>query len=230
MNIVIGLLVVLAGHSTMGRTMGPPNRIVGSLANRAVQTMKKVDWTSLNNQAQNGQLFYEKLKKGYNFYKKLREETLRKQEVLNIDKSTDESLQEIKKDILVCAPIDEKKICFSPCQKAGYSYEWCYHSSEKRPSQYSVCSCKVKRPILEFLDLTKKQLLEPNAESWTDLELALVVVTSLLGAAGLFTGIMVAINYWRNRGDLPAFPNQNFIPNPIYAAAGNGAGHGVGNQ
>ena len=50
------LLVLLAGVSTMGKTVGT-NQGVGALASRAVQTMKKVDWNSLNNQAQNGQLF-----------------------------------------------------------------------------------------------------------------------------------------------------------------------------
>lgn len=225
MNMVMVLLVLLAGSSTMGRTLGAPNQMVGSLANRAIQSMKKVDWNS------NGQLFYEKLKTFNNFYKKLRDETLRKQEVLNIGKSTDESLQAIREDILNCAPIDGKSICFSPCQKAGYSYEWCYNSSEKRPSQYSVCSCKVKKPILEYLDLTKKRLLEPNAKPWTDLELVLLVVTSLLGAIGLFTGMAVTITYWRNRDELPVFPNQpNFIPNPIYAGARDGTGRGAGNQ
>ena len=79
------------------------------------------------------------------------------------------------------------------------------------------------------MDLTKKQLLELNAKPWTDLELVLLVVTSLLGAVGLFTGVTIAIVYWRNRDDLPVFPNQNFIPNPIYAGAGIGAGHGPGN-
>ena len=228
--IMLILLVLLASASTMGKTIGT-NQGVGFLASRAVQTMKKVDWNSLNNQAQNGQLVFEKLKKGYNFYKKLRDETLKMQEALNVGKSTDESLQEIRREILTCAPIDKKKICFSPCQKAGYSYEWCYHSSEKRPSQYSMCSCEVKKPILEYLDLTKKQLLELNAKSLTDLELVLLVVTSLIGAIGLFTGVTVAIMYWRNREDLPIFPNQpNFIPNPIYVGAGNGAGHGPGNE
>ena len=223
------MLVLLAKTFLFGKTIGT-NPGVGVLANRAVQTMKKVDWNSLNNQAQNGQLFYEKLKKGYNFYKKLRDETLRKQEALNVGKSTDESLQKIKGEILTCAPIDKKKVCFSPCQKAGYSYDWCYHSSEKRQSQYSMCSCEVKKPILEYLDLTKRQLLELNAKPWTDLELVLVVVTSLFGAVGLFTGVTIAIMYWRNRDDLPVFPNQpNFIPNPIYNGAGIGAGLGPGN-
>ena len=235
MKMVIVLLVLLAGHSTIGKTMGAPNQVVGSLANRAVQTIKKVDWNSLNNQAQNGQLFYEKIKKGYNFYKKLKEETLRKQEALDIGKSTDESLQAIRKDIMTCAPVDKKKLCFSPCQKSGFDYEWCYDSSEKRSSQWSVCSCSIKKPILEFLDLTKKQFLAPISKPWTDLELVLIVVTSLLGITGLFTGMTLAINYWRNRDDLPVFPNQqNFIPNPIYAGAGagngNGAGVGNGNQ
>ena len=228
--IILILLVLLASVSTMGKTVGT-NQGVGFLASRAVQTMKKVDCNSLNNQAQNGQLVFEKLKKGYNFYKRLREETLKKQEALNVGISTDENLQEIRREILTCAPIDKKKICFSPCQKAGYSYEWCYHSSEKRPSQYSMCSCEVKKPILEYLDLTKKQLLELNAKPLTDLELVLLVVTSLIGAIGLFTGVTVAIMYWKNREDLPIFPNQpNFIPNPIYVGAGNGAGLGPGNE
>ena len=215
------LLVLLAGVSTMGKTVGT-NQGVGALASRAVQTMKKVDWNNLNNQAQNGQLVYEKLKKGYNFYKKLRDETLKKQETLNVDKSTDESLQEIRGEILTCAPIDKKKICYSPCQKAGYNYMWCYNSSEKRQSQYSMCSCEVKKSILEYLDLTKRQLLEPNAKPLTVLELVLLVTTSLLGAMGLVTGVTVAITYWRNR-DLPVFPNQQaFIPNPIFVPnAGN---------
>ena len=215
------LLVLLAGVSTMGKTVGT-NQGVGALASRAVQTMKKVDWNNLNNQAQNGQLVYEKLKKGYNFYKKLRDETLKKQEALNVDKSTDESLQEIRGEILTCAPIDKKKICYSPCQKAGYNYMWCYNSSEKRQSQYSMCSCEVKKSILEYLDLTKRQLLEPNAKPLTVLELVLLVTTSLLGAMGLVTGVTVAITYWRNR-DLPVFPNQQaFIPNPIFVPnAGN---------
>ena len=52
-----------------------------------------------------------------------------------------------------------------------------------------ACSCEVKKPILEYLDLTKRQLLELNAKPWTDLELVLLVVTSLLGAIGLFTGV-----------------------------------------
>ena len=215
------LLVLLAGVSTMGKTVGT-NQGVGALASRAVQTMKKVDWNNLNNQAQNGQLVYEKLKKGYNFYKKLRDETLKKQEALNVDKLTDESLQEIRGEILTCAPIDKKKICYSPCQKAGYNYMWCYNSSEKRQSQYSMCSCEVKKSILEYLDLTKRQLLEPNAKPLTVLELVLLVTTSLLGAMGLVTGVTVAITYWRNR-DLPVFPNQQaFIPNPIFVPnAGN---------
>ena len=219
--IMLILLVLLAGVSTMGKTVGT-NQGVGALASRAVQTMKKVDWNNLNNQAQNGQLVYEKLKKGYNFYKKLRDETLKKQEALNVDKSTDESLQEIRGEILTCAPIDKKKICYSPCQKAGYNYMWCYNSSEKRQSQYSMCSCEVKKSILEYLDLTKRQLLEPNAKPLTVLELVLLVTTSLLGAMGLVTGVTVAITYWRNR-DLPVFPNQQaFIPNPIFVPnAGN---------
>ena len=225
--IMLVMLVLLVSASTMGKTIGTTQG-AGVLASRAVQTMKKVDWNSLNNQAQNGQLFYEKLKKGYNFYKKLRDETLKKQEALNVDKSTDESLQEIKGEILTCAPIDKKEICYSPCQKAGYKYMWCYNSSEKRQSQYSMCSCEVRKSILEYLDLTKRQLLEPNAKPLTVLELVLLVVTSLLGAMGLVTGVTVAIKYWRNRDD---FPNQpNFIPNPIYAGAGIGAGHGPGNQ
>ena len=219
--IMLILLVLLAGVSTMGKTVGT-NQGVGALASRAVQTMKKVDWNNLNNQAQNGQLVYEKLKKGYNFYKKLRDETLKKQEALNVDKLTDESLQEIRGEILTCAPIDKKKICYSPCQKAGYNYMWCYNSSEKRQSQYSMCSCEVKKSILEYLDLTKRQLLEPNAKPLTVLELVLLVTTSLLGAMGLVTGVTVAITYWRNR-DLPVFPNQQaFIPNPIFVPnAGN---------
>ena len=225
--IMLVMLVLLVSVSTMGKTIGITQG-AGVLASRAVQTMKKVDWNSLNNQAQNGQLFYEKLKKGYNFYKKLRDETLKKREALNVDKSTDESLQEIRGEILTCAPIDKKKICYSPCQKAGYKYMWCYNSSEKRQSQYSMCSCEVRKSILEYLDLTKRQLLEPNAKPLTVLELALLVTTSLLGAMGLVTGVTVAIMYWRNRDD---FPNQpNFIPNPIYAGAGIGAGHGPGNQ
>ena len=225
--IMLVMLVLLVSVSTMGKTIGITQG-AGVLASRAVQTMKKVDWNSLNNQAQNGQLFYEKLKKGYNFYKKLRDETLKKREALNVDKSTDESLQEIRGEILTCAPIDKKKICYSPCQKAGYNYMWCYNSSEKRQSQYSMCSCEVRKSILEYLDLTKRQLLEPNAKPLTVLELALLVTTSLLGAMGLVTGVTVAIMYWRNRDD---FPNQpNFIPNPIYAGAGIGAGHGPGNQ
>ena len=94
-----------------------------------------------------------------------------------------------------------------------------------------MCSCEVKKPILEYLDLTKKQLLELNAKPLTDLELVLLVVTSLIGAIGLFTGVTVAIMYWKNREDLPIFPNQpNFIPNPIYVGAGNGAGLGPGNE
>ena len=64
------MLVLLVSASAMGKTIGT-NQGAGVLAGRAVQTMKKIDWNSLNNQAQNGQLFYEKLKKGYNFYKKL---------------------------------------------------------------------------------------------------------------------------------------------------------------
>jgi flavin-binding protein dodecin len=222
MKIVVVVMVILTCHSIMGTTLGASNQAVGALANRAVQTMKKVDWNSVNNQAQNGKLFYEKLKKGYVWYKRLRDETLKKQEALNTGKSTADSLQAIKEEILTCTPVDKKKICFSPCQKSGYKYEWCYDSSEQRPSQWSLCSCNVKKPILEYLDLTKKQLLEPVIKPWTDLELVLLVITSLLGTIGLFTGPTVAVIYWRNRNEVPVFGNQQgFIPNPIYAGAGN---------
>ena len=77
---------------------------------------------------------------------------------------------------------------------------------------------------MEFLDLTKKQLLEPIIKPWTDLELVLLVIASLLGTIGLVTGMTVTVIYWRNRdeGPLPVFGNQQgFIPNPIFAGAGN---------
>ena len=49
-KIVIVVMVVLTCHSILGKTMGmgTSNQAVGALANRAVQTMKKVYWNTLN--------------------------------------------------------------------------------------------------------------------------------------------------------------------------------------
>lgn len=218
---VIVLIVVLTCQSTIGKAMGA-NQAVGTLANRAIQSMKKVNWNSINNQAQNSQLFYEKIKKGYVWFKRLREETLKKQQNLKTGKSTNDSLKAIKEEILNCSPVDSQKTCFSPCQKLGYDYLWCYDSSERRPSQWSICSCDVKKPILEYLDLTKRQLLEPIVKPFTNLELALLVTATIMGAIVLFTGIAGAMIYWKNRNVLPVYGNQQgFIANPIYAGAGN---------
>ena len=159
-----------------------------------------------------------KAKKGYIWFKRLRDETLKKQKSLNTSKPTSDNLEAIKQEILICAPVDEKKKCYSPCQKSGYDYEWCYDSSENRPSQWSLCSCTVKRPVLEFLELTKKQLLEPIVRSWTTMELVLLVITSILGAMVLITGIVLAILYWKIRNELLVFGKQEgYIANPIFA-------------
>ena len=48
--IMLVMLVLLVSDSPMGKTIGITQG-AGVLANRAVQTMKKVDWNSLNNQA-----------------------------------------------------------------------------------------------------------------------------------------------------------------------------------
>ena len=121
--------------------------------------------------------------------------------------------------VQVCRP-DTKKpqdSCYSGCIKKKTDYRWCFTSSEHRGTVWSPCTCKIKPAVLEFLDISRRNMLSEPSNPWTDLEISLIVIASCLGALIAVSTSIAAVAYLRWQGDLAmhqgvVFPNPIFVP------------------
>ena len=179
-----------------------------SKAAKALETVKKFDPTYLNNK-----LNFEKIKTSYSWFKKLKEYLDSKREN---SQSQPMNTNNLETEIKTCKPDDGGK-CFSPCSKTGGTqYQWCFLSSEKRSGNWGYCSCQIKQSIIDYLSITKQEMLTKKEETLTTLEITLIVIVcvSLVMSIGIGVGGVV---YWkRNNNQMPGMNNGVFIPNPLY--------------
>ena len=122
----------------------------------------------------------------------------------------------MNKQIQTCRPdtVNQQQQCYSPCIKKKTFYRWCFTSSELRNSHWSPCTCEIKPEVLQFLDISRKNLLSKPSNPWTHLEIALIVVASSLGALVIICGFIAGFVYWR-RYEVFTLPQRNVFPNPI---------------
>ena len=98
-------------------------------------------------------------------------------------------------------------------QKSCFSH---FELSEKRSGNWGYCSCQIKQSIIDYLSITKQEMLTKKEETLTTLEITLIVIVcvSLVMSIGIGVGGVV---YWkRNNNQMPGINNGVFIPNPLY--------------
>ena len=211
------LVLILVSANFVHAKIPKPKPSKNPLLSTAVQKLRNMDPSILNNHLQQSQATYQKLKTSYQWFQKLREAIKRKQETLTSNGiSASPNLDNLKNDIFTCTPTQENAVCYSKCEKATYSYRWCYTSSEFRSSQFSECDCHLKPEILQFLKLSKAELLTPKEKSPSTLELTFIILTPFLILTIIVFAIIIGINYWRQQADgLPVNGNL-FVQNPIF--------------
>ena len=137
------------------------------LAGKAMQKIQRMDPTILQNNLENSQLTFEKLKSSYRWFQRLREVIQkRKDENLESEVPHSSDLENLSKMVQVCRP-DTKNpqdSCYSPCIKKKTDYAWCFTSSELRGTVWSPCTCKIKPAVLVFRDLEAKYVVQTK---WT---------------------------------------------------------------
>jgi hypothetical protein len=193
----------------------------GQVANRVIQKMQRMDPNLIQNHLENSRLTFEKIKTSYHWFQKLREVIQKKKEEnLESNDPPTSDLEALNKQIQTCRPDtkNQQEQCYSPCIKKKTDYRWCFTSSELRASIWSPCSCKIKPAVLQFLNISRQNLLSKPSDPWTSLEIALVAITSGFGALIIICGSVAGVVYWR-RGE--GFPLQgNVFPNPSWSIGG----------
>ena len=193
---------------------------MSQLASKAIQKIQRMDPTLLQNNLENSRLTFEKLKSSYRWFQRLREVIQkRKDENLESEDPQTSDLENLSKMVQVCRP-DTKNLqdsCYSPCVKKKTDYRWCFTSSELRGTVWSPCTCKIKPAVLQFLDISRQNMLSTPSNPWTNLEISLIVVASCLGALITVSVSVAAVAYLRRQEDLAmhqgvVFPNPIFVP------------------
>ena len=217
------IIMVLSSLQVQGKQVANVASRTGQmsrLAGKAMQKIQRMDPTILQNNLENSQLTFEKLKSSYRWFQRLREVIQkRKDENLESEVPHSSDLENLSKMVQVCRP-DTKNpqdACYSPCIKKKTDYAWCFTSSELRGTVWSPCTCKIKPAVLEFLEISRRNMLSKPSEPWTDLELSLIVVASCLGVLITICASIAAVVYLKGRGELAVhqgvvFPNPIFVP------------------
>ena len=217
------IIMVLSSLQVQGKQVANVASRTGQmsrLASKAMQKIQRMDPTILQNNLENSQLTFEKLKSSYRWFQRLREVIQkRKDENLESEVPHSSDLENLSKMVQVCRP-DTKNpqdACYSPCIKKKTDYAWCFTSSELRGTVWSPCTCKIKPAVLEFLEISRQNMLSKPSEPWTDLELSLIVVASCLGVLITICASIAAVVYLKGRGELAVhqgvvFPNPIFVP------------------
>ena len=102
---------------------------------------------------------WEKVDASVKFLRKIKTEVTKKDVLTEISNTT------LKKhEIFFCRPDSENKICFNDCTRGPANSQekffWCFTSSKLSNSDWDVCQCRIRPEILEWLKLTKKQLMD----------------------------------------------------------------------
>jgi hypothetical protein len=158
------------------------------------------------------------MKAGYRFFQRIKEIIKKKKEDnLRSEDTQTSDLVALKNQIQDCVPDGEdNQKCYSPCVKDHTKYRWCYTSSERRASQWMACSCTIKKAILEYLDVSRQNILRNPPTPWTYLEITMVVIASSLGAILALGGSIVGYSYFRRNQEDPFQVQGNIFPNPVY--------------
>lgn len=206
------LLVVMALmlHDAQGSKIAMATRS-GKVAHRAIQ--KILDPRNI----ETSKVAYEKMKSGYQFFQRIKEIIKKKkQDNLQSEDTHTSDLEMLNKQITTCGPDTKthQEKCYSPCIKKKTDYHWCYTSSEHRASQWMPCTCTIKKAILEYLDVSRQNILTIPSTPWTYLEITMVAIASGLGALLTLCGSIAGFAYYRRNQEFPL--QGNVFPNPIF--------------
>ena len=149
----------------------------GTIAHRAIQKIQQ-NGPLIRNHLETSQVAFQKMKAGYRFFQRIKEIIKKKKEDnLRSEDTQTSDLVALKNQIQDCVPDGEdNQKCYSPCVKDHTKYRWCYTSSERRASQWMACSCTIKKAILEYLDVSRQNILRNPPTPWTYLEITMVVI------------------------------------------------------
>ena len=164
----------------------------------------------------------DKLKRGAQFFDRMRKVIQGRKPVNGGTKKLRQ--QRLLEDIFTCRPDHYPlKSCYGPCSKKGYSYAWCFTSSEKRNGESAACTCKLKEVVVEFLEVSKERLLSSSMKPMSTTEVGLIIGIGIL--AFIVVSGLVAIGVWMLRQrrvvepNLPENVGQIHV-NPIYYPPG----------
>ena len=189
----------------------------GTIAHRAIQKIQQ-NGPLIRNHLETSQVAFQKMKAGYRFFQRIKEIIKKKKEDnLRSEDTQTSDLVALKNQIQDCVPDGEdNQKCYSPCVKDHTKYRWCYTSSERRASQWMACSCTIKKAILEYLDVSRQNILRNPPTPWTYLEITMVVIASSLREILALGGSIVGYSYFRRNQEDPFQVQGNIFPNPVY--------------
>ena len=218
-----GIVILVLSLYYLCRAHARVATITGNIAQRAIQKINQNGPQIQSNSAM-AQMAFQKIKTAHKYYQRIKE-IVKKNKEENPQSEDDHKsdLMALTKQIQECVPDGTKEEkCYSPCVKNHSKYRWCYTSSEHRASQWEACSCTIKRDILEYLDVTRYNLLMTPPTPWTLLEIAMVATASTLGAILALGGSIVGYSYFRRNQEDPFLVQGNVYPNPVYHPEENG--------
>ena len=189
----------------------------GTIAQRAIQKIQQ-NGPLIRNHLETSQVAFQKMKAGYKFFQRIKEIIKKKKEDrLQSEDAQTSDLVALQSMIQECVPDGKtQEKSYSPCVKDRTKYRWCYTSSERRASQWRECSCTIKKDILEYLDISRQNILRNPPTPWTELEITMVVIASSLGAILALGGSIVGYSYFRRIQEDPFQVQGNVFPNPVY--------------
>ena len=225
LNLII--LVISLIDSSMGKGGGiikPAPAVRGKLkikTPRAIQTLPKIEPHVMAGYMDGARYTFDTIQKGVKWFNRLRQVVEEKKNIggKNGDRLIHSNLLD---EIQDCRPDLKSDRCYSRCERNDTKYQWCYTSSEHRDTQWDYCSCRIRKEIVEFLQIKKGEFLLPPVKPWTTTELSLMVTVGVLAFIVIVMVSGIGIKTFRNRGQIPInnnvgqFAGGPFIQNPLY--------------
>lgn len=191
----------------------------GTIARQAIKKIQQ-NGPQIQSKMEMSQMAFQKIREAHRYFQRIKEIVKKKKE----DNPEAEDIHTsdliaLNKQIQDCVPDGAKdQKCYSPCVKDRTKYRWCYTSSEHRTNKWEPCSCTIKKDILEYLDVSRENLLMTPPTPWTYLEITMVAVASSLGVILALGGSIVGYLYYRRTQEdpfqIPGIIHQNPIFHP----------------